>query len=115
VLVISRLAILKVNGDRFRLLRISGKIWSRQTCLLQTNGGDARPLGEDVRRLYQHRIGVAKIANRGSHLIQLVSKLTTVAILYFGAKATIAGDPALSRSNPRRSMIEITEYEAGLD
>lgn len=60
-------------------------------------------------------LDVAKIANRGSHLIQLVSKLTTVAILYFGAKAMIAGDPALSRSNPRRSMIGITEYEAGLD
>jgi len=35
---------------------------------------------------------VAKRANWGSHLIQLVSKLTTVAILYFGAKAVIAGD-----------------------
>lgn len=35
---------------------------------------------------------VAKLANWGSHLIQLVSKLTTVAILYFGAKAVIAGE-----------------------
>lgn len=35
---------------------------------------------------------VAKLANWGSLLIQLVSKLTTVAILYFGAKAVIAGD-----------------------
>ncbi len=35
---------------------------------------------------------VARLANWGSHLIQLVSKLTTVAILYFGAKAVIAGD-----------------------
>ncbi len=35
---------------------------------------------------------VAKLANWGSHLIQLVSKLTAVAILYFGAKAVIAGD-----------------------
>lgn len=35
---------------------------------------------------------VAKLANLGSHLIQLVSKLTTVAILYFGAKAVIASD-----------------------
>ena len=35
---------------------------------------------------------VAKLANWGSHLIQLVSKLTTVAILYFGARAVIAGD-----------------------
>ena len=35
---------------------------------------------------------VAKLANTGSHLIQVVSKLTTVAILYFGAKAVIAGD-----------------------
>lgn len=35
---------------------------------------------------------VAKLANWGSHLIQLVSKLSTVAILYFGAKAVIAGD-----------------------
>jgi subfamily B ATP-binding cassette protein HlyB/CyaB len=35
---------------------------------------------------------VAKLANWGNHLIQLVSKLTTVAILYFGAKAVIAGD-----------------------
>ena len=34
---------------------------------------------------------VAKLANTGSHLIQVVSKLTTVAILYFGAKAVIAG------------------------
>jgi subfamily B ATP-binding cassette protein HlyB/CyaB len=35
---------------------------------------------------------VTKLANWGSHLIQIVSKLTTVAILYFGAKAVIAGD-----------------------
>jgi subfamily B ATP-binding cassette protein HlyB/CyaB len=35
---------------------------------------------------------VATLANWGSHLIQLVSKLTTVAILYFGAKQVIAGD-----------------------
>jgi len=35
---------------------------------------------------------VTKLANWGSHLIQLVSKLTTVFILYFGAKAVIAGD-----------------------
>ena len=35
---------------------------------------------------------VTKLANLGSHLIQLVSKLTTVAILFFGAKAVIAGD-----------------------
>ena len=35
---------------------------------------------------------VTKLANWGNHLIQLVSKLTTVAILYFGAKAVIAGD-----------------------
>ncbi len=35
---------------------------------------------------------VTKLANWGSHLIQLVSKLTTVAILYFGAKAVIAGE-----------------------
>ena len=35
---------------------------------------------------------VATLANWGSHLIQIVSKLTTVAILYFGAKAVIAGD-----------------------
>ncbi len=35
---------------------------------------------------------VAKLANTGSHLIQIVSKLTTVAILDFGAKAVIAGD-----------------------
>ena len=34
---------------------------------------------------------VTKLANWGNHLIQLVSKLTTVAILYFGAKAVIAG------------------------
>ena len=34
---------------------------------------------------------VAKLANWGSHLIQLVSKLTTVAILYWGAQAVIAG------------------------
>ncbi|MDD1535430.1 MULTISPECIES: type I secretion system permease/ATPase [unclassified Bradyrhizobium] len=35
---------------------------------------------------------VATLANWGSHLIQLVSKLTTVAILFFGAKAVITGD-----------------------
>lgn len=35
---------------------------------------------------------VAKLANWGSHLIQMVSKLTTVAILYFGAKLVIGGD-----------------------
>lgn len=35
---------------------------------------------------------VAKLANWGSHLIQLVSKLTTVAILYFGAKQVIEGE-----------------------
>ena len=35
---------------------------------------------------------VAKLANWGSHMIQLVSKLTTVAILYFGAKQVIAGE-----------------------
>lgn len=35
---------------------------------------------------------VATLANWGSHLIQTVSKLTTVAILYFGAKAVIAGE-----------------------
>ncbi|HEX9932262.1 MAG TPA: ABC transporter transmembrane domain-containing protein, partial [Allosphingosinicella sp.] len=35
---------------------------------------------------------VAKLANWGNHLIQVVSKLTTVAILYWGAKAVIAGD-----------------------
>lgn len=35
---------------------------------------------------------VAKLANWGSHLIQLVSKMTTVAILYFGAKQVIAGE-----------------------
>lgn len=35
---------------------------------------------------------VMKLANWGSHLIQLISKLTTVFILYFGAKAVIAGD-----------------------
>jgi subfamily B ATP-binding cassette protein HlyB/CyaB len=35
---------------------------------------------------------VTKLANWGNHLIQGISKLTTVAILYFGAKAVIAGD-----------------------
>lgn len=35
---------------------------------------------------------VAVLSNWGSHLIQLVSKLTTVAILFFGAKAVIAGE-----------------------
>jgi subfamily B ATP-binding cassette protein HlyB/CyaB len=35
---------------------------------------------------------VATLANWGNHLIQIVSKLTTVAILYFGARAVIAGD-----------------------
>jgi ATP-binding cassette, subfamily B, bacterial HlyB/CyaB len=32
------------------------------------------------------------LANSGSHAIQLISKLTTVAILYFGAKQVIAGE-----------------------
>jgi len=36
--------------------------------------------------------GVTVLANWGSNAIQLVSKLTTVAILYFGAKAVIAGE-----------------------
>lgn len=40
----------------------------------------------------QTGFAVTKLANIGSHLIQLVSKLTTVAILFFGAKAVIAGD-----------------------
>ena len=35
---------------------------------------------------------VTVLSNWGSHLIQLVSKLTTVAILFFGAQAVIAGD-----------------------
>lgn len=35
---------------------------------------------------------VTVLSNWGSHLIQLVSKLTTVAILFFGAKAVISGD-----------------------
>ena len=35
---------------------------------------------------------VVRLANWGSQSVQLVSKLTTVAILYFGAKAVIAGD-----------------------
>lgn len=35
---------------------------------------------------------VAKLANWGNHLIQLISKLTTVAILYFGAKQVIGGE-----------------------
>jgi subfamily B ATP-binding cassette protein HlyB/CyaB len=36
--------------------------------------------------------GVTVLATWGNHAIQLVSKLTTVAILFFGAKAVIAGD-----------------------
>jgi len=40
----------------------------------------------------QTGFSVTKLANWGNHLIQIVSKLTTVAILYFGAKAVIAGD-----------------------
>ncbi|GAB5349914.1 Leukotoxin export ATP-binding protein LtxB [Alteriqipengyuania sp. 357] len=35
---------------------------------------------------------VTVLSTWGSHLIQLVSKLTTVAILFFGAKAVISGD-----------------------
>ena len=35
---------------------------------------------------------VSNFSNMGSHAIQLVSKLTTVAILFFGAKAVIAGE-----------------------
>ncbi|MGB5777840.1 MAG: type I secretion system permease/ATPase [Allopontixanthobacter sediminis] len=35
---------------------------------------------------------VTVLSNWGSHSIQLISKLTTVAILFFGAKAVIAGD-----------------------
>ncbi|MEO0871020.1 MAG: type I secretion system permease/ATPase [Pseudomonadota bacterium] len=34
---------------------------------------------------------VTVLSNWGSHLIQLVSKLTTVAVLFFGAQAVIAG------------------------
>ena len=40
----------------------------------------------------QTGFAVTKLATWGNHLIQVVSKLTTVAILYFGAKAVIAGD-----------------------
>jgi subfamily B ATP-binding cassette protein HlyB/CyaB len=40
----------------------------------------------------QTGFGVTVLATWGGHAIQLVSKLTTVAILYFGAKAVIAGD-----------------------
>ncbi|WP_311768386.1 type I secretion system permease/ATPase [Sphingomonas kyeonggiensis] len=40
----------------------------------------------------QTGFSVMTLANWGSHGIQLVSKLTTVAILYFGAKQVIAGD-----------------------
>ena len=40
----------------------------------------------------QTGFSVARLANWGSHAVQLVSKLTTVAILYFGAKAVIEGD-----------------------
>jgi subfamily B ATP-binding cassette protein HlyB/CyaB len=40
----------------------------------------------------QTGFAVTRLANWGNHLIQIVSKLTTVAILYFGAKAVIAGD-----------------------
>lgn len=40
----------------------------------------------------QTGFAVTKLATWGNHLIQLVSKITTVAILYFGAKAVIAGD-----------------------
>jgi len=40
----------------------------------------------------QTGFAVTKLATWGNHLIQIISKLTTVAILYFGAKAVIAGD-----------------------
>jgi subfamily B ATP-binding cassette protein HlyB/CyaB len=40
----------------------------------------------------QTGFSVTVLANWGNHLIQAVSKLTTVAILYFGARAVIAGD-----------------------
>lgn len=40
----------------------------------------------------QTGFSVMTLANWGSHAIQLVSKLTTVAILYFGAKQVIAGE-----------------------
>jgi len=40
----------------------------------------------------QTGFSVTRLANWGSHLIQIVSKLTTVAILYFGAKQVIAGN-----------------------
>ncbi|MFL6844366.1 MAG: type I secretion system permease/ATPase [Allosphingosinicella sp.] len=40
----------------------------------------------------QTGFSVVKLATWGNHLIQLVSKMTTVAILYFGAQAVIAGD-----------------------
>jgi subfamily B ATP-binding cassette protein HlyB/CyaB len=39
----------------------------------------------------QTGFAVTKLANWGNHLIQLVSKLTTVAILYWGAQSVIAG------------------------
>lgn len=39
----------------------------------------------------QTGFAVATLSIWGSHLIQVISKLTTVAILYFGAKAVIAG------------------------
>jgi subfamily B ATP-binding cassette protein HlyB/CyaB len=40
----------------------------------------------------QTGFAVTRLANWGNHLIQIVSKLTTVAILYFGALAVISGD-----------------------
>src|SRR3546814_728139 len=40
----------------------------------------------------QTGFSVTKLAIWGNHLIQIVSKLTTVAILYFGAKAVINGE-----------------------
>jgi subfamily B ATP-binding cassette protein HlyB/CyaB len=40
----------------------------------------------------QTGFAVTRLANWGNHLIQVVSKLTTVAILYFGAKSVIAGE-----------------------
>jgi hypothetical protein len=41
-------------------------------------------------RIYQHRIRRRQDGQPGQRLIQLVSKLMTVAILYFSAKAMIA-------------------------
>ena len=62
----------------------------------ESDGGraaDAAPLGGTARRLCQGRAsGCSMLGNWASQGVQLVSKLVTAAMLFFGAKAVIDGD-----------------------